>query len=165
MILKLSLDLPEDAAYIRMTRLLSRCVLEEIKVTHAIVHDVENIVGEMCSNVIRHAESKEMRFLVTLEFYEPKVVITVKDMGKGFVSADVAPVGTSRSDGNGGKRVGGFGLSILKGLSDKLDFTETDPHGTTVRVEKHLHYETKGDAIEATKRDANSGGTVKASKD
>jgi len=165
MILKLTLDLPEDAAYIRMTRLLSRCVLEEIKVTDPTVDDIENIIGELCSNVIRHAQSTAMQFLVTLEFYEPKVVITVKDTGKGFVMGDIEPVGTSRSDGKGGKRIGGFGMFILEGLADKVDFTETDPHGTTVRVEKHLQYETKGDAQEAARKDAKSGARVTASKD
>jgi anti-sigma regulatory factor (Ser/Thr protein kinase) len=165
MILKLSLDLPEDAAYIRTTRLLSRCLLEDIKVTAPIINDVENIVGELCSNVIRHAKSKAMRFLVTLEYYEPKVVITVKDTGSGFVMNDVAPVGSSRSDGEGDVRVGGFGLSILDNLSDKLDYTETDPHGTTVRIEKDLHYETQRDADKATVRDSDKGGQVTASKD
>jgi anti-sigma regulatory factor (Ser/Thr protein kinase) len=165
MILKLSLDLPEDVAYIRMTRLLSRCVLDEIKVIDHTVDDIENIIGELCSNVIRHAQSTAMHFLVTLEFYEPKLVITVTDTGKGFVLGDVEPVGTSRSDGNGGKRIGGFGLSILEGLADRVDFTETDPHGTTVRVEKHLRYETTADAKEAAKRDAESGAVVTASKD
>jgi len=164
MILRLSLDLPEDTTYIRTTRLLSRCLLEDIKVNRDTIADVELIVTELCSNVIRHAQSKETHFLVTLEYYKPQMVITVKDTGRGFAQEDVLPVGTARSDVDGGERYGGYGMSLLEGLSDKVDFTETDPHGTTVRVEKNLHYETQEDADEATARDKNKGGEVTASK-
>jgi anti-sigma regulatory factor (Ser/Thr protein kinase) len=164
MILRLSLDLPEDENYIRTTRLLSRSLLEDIKVDRATIGDVETIVTELCSNVIRHAQSKETHFLITLEYYKPEIVITVTDAGQGFAQEDVLPVGASRPDGMGGERFGGWGLSLLKGLSDKLDFTATDPHGTTVRAVKSLHYETQGDADEASERDTNRGGVVTASK-
>ena len=160
MILRLSLDLPEDERYIGTARLLSRALLKDIKVIAPIINDVENIVGELCSNVIRHAESKTTHFLVAIEYYEPKVVITVKDTGKGFVAEDVLPVGASRPDGSGGERVGGFGMSLLEGLADKLDFTDTDPQGTTVRVEKNLHYESLGDVTKAKSMDSSGGGDV-----
>ncbi len=74
------------------------------------------------------------------------------------------PVGTWRSDGAGGKRLGGYGLALLEGLSDKMDFTATEPHGTTVRVEKKLDYETQGDADQANKRDTDNGGKVAVSQ-
>lgn len=164
MILRLSLDLPEDTTYIRTTRLLSRCLLEDIKVNKATIDDVELIVTEMCSNVIRHAQSKETHFLVTLEYYKPQVVITVTDTGRGFIQEDVLPVGVARPDGEGGERYGGYGMSLLEGLSDKVDFSTTDPHGTTVRVEKNLHYNNEEDADEAAERDKKGGGVVTASK-
>ena len=160
MILRLSLDLPEDAAYSRTARFFSRCLLQDMKVLETTARDVENIVGELCSNVIRHARSSATRFLVVLEYFEPKVVITVTDTGKGFVRKDVLPVGSTRPDGAGGERVGGFGLGILEGLCDKIDYTVTDPQGTTVRVEKNLHYETQKDSDDATARDTDHGGIV-----
>ena len=164
MILRLSLDLPEDATYIRTTRLLSRCLLQDMRVNRPIIDEVETIVGELCSNVVRHARSKATHFLMTLEYYKPQVVITVRDEGQGFAQADVPPIGTVHADGTGGKRYGGYGLSLLEGLSDKLDFAATDPQGTTVRAEKALHYETQGDADEAAERDTDTGGTVTASR-
>lgn len=165
MILRLSLDLPEDSTYIRTTRLLSRCLLQDIKVNRQTIEDVELIVTELCSNVIRHAQSKETHFLITLEYYKPQVVITVKDAGDGFSQEGVAPVGSERTDFGGGERLGGWGMLLLEGVSDKVDYTETDPHGTTVRVEKTLHYETQGDANEAAERDTMGGGTVTATKE
>ncbi len=158
MILRLSVNLPEDKAYIRTTRLLSRCLLEDISVVKADIDDVEIILSELCSNVIRHAHSQATHYQVTLEYYEPRVVITVIDQGQGFAPKDIAPPGTMRPELGGGERLGGFGLLLLEGLSDKLDFTETDPHGTTVRAEKSLHYATRADSDEAAKRDEGSGG-------
>ena len=165
MILRLSLDLPEDAAYIRTTRLLSRCLLDDLKVNQTTTDDVETIVAELCANVVRHAKSKKTHFLVTLEYFKPKVVITVTDAGEGFAPKDVLPVGAMRPDFGGGERLGGWGLALLEGLSDKIAYTATEPHGTTVRVEKKLHYETAGAADEAAERDTNTGGVVTASKE
>jgi serine/threonine-protein kinase RsbW len=164
MILRLSLDLPDDTVYIRTTRLLAKCLLEDIGVTRPVIDDVQNIVGELCSNVIRHAQSTSSFFALTFEFYQPKIVITITDKGKGFVIDNVPAVGTMRPDGKGGQRVGGFGLSLLEGLSDKIDFSETDPHGTTVRVEKNLLYDSKADADESTERDQSTSGAIKADK-
>jgi anti-sigma regulatory factor (Ser/Thr protein kinase) len=158
MILRLLLSLPEDTAYIQTARHLSRCLLEDIKVERPIIDEVGIIVGELCTNVISHAESKATHFLVTLEYYKPQVVITVEDEGRGFVREDVPPMGSSRPDGAGGERIGGYGLFLLDGLSDKVDFTMTVPHGTTVRVEKALRYETQADADEAVERDTGSSG-------
>jgi anti-sigma regulatory factor (Ser/Thr protein kinase) len=165
MILRLSLDLPEDATYVRTTRLLSRCLLDDLKVSRTTTDDVETIVAELCANVVRHARSKETHFLVTLEYFKPQVVITVTDAGEGFGQEDVLPVGMTRPDFDGGERLGGWGLTLLEGLSDKINYTVTEPHGTTVRVEKNLHYETAGAADEAAERDTDSGGVVTASKE
>ena len=140
MILKLSLTLPDDQGYVRTTRLLSRSLMEDIQVIPADVDDVETIIGELCSNVVRHAHSQAGKYTVLLEYYQPRVVITVTDEGVGFDVKDVSAVGSARADLDGGRRLGGFGLVLLEGLADKIDFTETDPHGTTVRVEKKLHY-------------------------
>lgn len=163
MILRLSLDLPEDLSYIRTTRLLSRTLLEDIKVVKADMDDVEMIVGELCSNVVLHAHSKEKHFNVLLEYFEPRIIITVKDKGEGFSQEDVSPAGTVHAEGTAAERYGGWGLSLVEGLSDNLKFTATVPHGTTVRVEKSLHYETQGDADEATERDTGSGVAVTGS--
>jgi anti-sigma regulatory factor (Ser/Thr protein kinase) len=162
MILRLSLHLPEDLSYVRTTRVLSRCLLEDMRVNKDIIDDVESIVSELCSNVIRHAQSQAPHFLMTLEYYKPKVVITVTDEGQGFTQANLLPVGTLRPDGQGGERYGGFGLSLVKSLSDKVAFTVTDPRGATVCVEKNLRYETEQDADEAAKRDTEHRGGVMA---
>ena len=115
--------------------------------------------------MVRHAKSKETRFLVTLEYFKPQVVIAVIDVGEGFAPEAVLPVGTMRPDFGGGERLGGWGLALLEALPDKIDYTATEPHRRPVQVEKKLHCETEGAADKATERDTDTRGVGTASKD
>jgi anti-sigma regulatory factor (Ser/Thr protein kinase) len=142
MILKLSLDLPDDVVYVPLARHFGRSLLEFLNVLPADIGDVETIVGELATNVIRHAHSTNGRFQIVLEFYADRVAITVIDAGDGFAFRDVPEIGSPRADLTGGERIGGFGLPLLDALSDLLEFGRTDPHGTTVRAEKCLRYAT-----------------------
>jgi len=146
MILKLSLDLPEDVHFVPLIRQFGRGLLEFLMVVHADISDVETIITELASNVIRHAHSENGRFNIVLEFYADRVLISVIDTGDGFSFRDIPEVGTVRPDFGGGQRYGGFGLPMLDALSDHLDFRRTDPHGTTVCADKHLQYANQHDA-------------------
>lgn len=160
MILNLSLNLPDDGAFLPLTRQLGRCLLEYLRVIEEDVGDVEVIVGELASNVIRHAQSADGRFQLLLEYDAARVVVTVVDAGQGFTFRDVPEIGSPRPDMDGGLRLGGFGLPILDALSDRLEFTRTDPHGTTVRAEKSLRYETRRDAENAEEMNRSDAGPI-----
>lgn len=135
---KVALDLPEDESNVRMARRMGRLLLEEQAVPERVIDDIELVLGELCTNVIRHARSHAGQFQVALEYLSDRVVITVADRGQGFSTNDVPAPGSVRSDGCGRNRIGGFGLPIVERLSDKLDFRSADPQGTVVRVEKRL---------------------------
>ena len=149
MILRLSLELPEDLSYVRITRTLGRALLEHLQADRADIDDIEMLVGELCGNVIRHAQSVSGRFCVVLEYHNDHVLLMVKDKGQGFAFKDVPAVGTTRADFNGQMRIGGFGLKLVEGLADHLEFRRSDPQGTTVYAEKKLHYRTEDAAVAA----------------
>lgn len=157
MILRLSLELPEDLAYIKITRILGRALLEHLQVDRTDVDDIEILVGELCSNVVRHAESHDDRYHVVLEYFSDHVKIMVQDRGPGFSFKEVPLAGTPRADFGGGERVGGYGMTLIQSLSDRLEFHRTDPHGTTVCAEKKLRYRSL-DAAAAAARLNKSGG-------
>ena len=164
MILKLSLDLPEDGSYVQITRLLGRTLLEHLKVVEADIGDLELLVGELCTNVIRHSQSGEGRYRVVLEYHADRVELTVEDTGSGFSFKDVPEAGTVRPDSlQGGQRIGGFGMGLVQALADRLEFRRTDPHGTTVRAEVELHYQTEAAAERAARMDDSEGGQVTVS--
>lgn len=160
MILNVSLNLPEDGAYLRIARRLGRTLLEDLGAVKTDIDDVEFVVGELCTNVIRHAQSSEGRFLITLEYYAHKVTITVEDRGVGFSFKDVAEVGTTRPDLDGSPRLGGFGLDLVRQLAEHLEFHRTDSSGMAVRAEMSLHYKTPAGAQNAADLDKGGGGEI-----
>ena len=140
-VLKLSLDLPDGEACVPLSRQVGRRLLEHLKVVPEDISDVESIVTELIANVVRHAQSTSGRFQLVLDCCAHTLIITVVDSGRGFARCDVPEVGSARPDFGGGERLGGFGLPLLEALSDSLEYTRTEPHGTTVRAEKRLRYE------------------------
>ena len=161
MILKVSLDLPGDGTYLRIARRVGHTLLEDIGVIDRDIADIEFIVGELCTNVVRHAQTLEDgRFLVTLEYHADKVVVLVEDTGIGFPFKDVREVGSARPDRDGSERLGGFGLELVRKMADQIEFRRSDPQGTTVAAEKALHYKTLSDAQDAQRLDQSDGGQV-----
>jgi anti-sigma regulatory factor (Ser/Thr protein kinase) len=106
--------------------------------------DIETIVTELCTNVVRHARSTDGRYHLVVEYHREKAVITVEDKGIGFTPDTAAVAGTSRPDElAGGMRIGGFGVPLVTALSDHIQFELILPQGTKVQAEKALHYETR----------------------
>jgi len=138
MIMRLALDLPEEESSTAIARHLSRSLLEHLDVAPEDVDDLEYVVGELSTNAVRHAG--DVSYTLELEFYASCAVVTVRDRGRGFSFAGVPPPGTIRVDPDGRERSGGWGLLLVQRLADQVQCFRTDPHGTTVRAEKTLHY-------------------------
>ena len=168
MILKLSLTLPEDGAYVRIMRRLCRALLEDLNVIEECIGDLELVIAELCTNVIRHANDHDGRYEVHLEFHASHAEVTVIDTGQGFAFKDVPEPGTERQDTlTGGERIGGYGMGLVRALTDRLEFRRTDPHGTTVHARLDLQYPSPEDAEKAEALDRNDGssGNVTVSAD
>lgn len=160
MILRLSLDLPEDGAYLHLTRAVGQAVLKSLRVQTVIIGDVEIVLSELYSNVLRHARSEEGRFSITLDYYAERLVVTVEDKGKGFSFKDVPPIGSVRPDLDGGERHGGFGLQLVAALSDKLEFHRHDHSGMSIRAERVMAYQTQAADDADHMNDQNAEATV-----
>ena len=139
----ITLDVPEDETIVAMIRRTARVFMECRHMAVGDVDDVESLLGELCSNAVRHARSRGGRFRVTLEHHGDHAVVVVTDWGKGMDRAGVPGVGTLRLDEDGNGRFGGFGLLLVDSLADRVEFGPSDPAGTTVRAEKRLQ-ETAG---------------------
>ena len=131
------LVIPEDHAFIAMVREMGRSLLAHHSASAQDIDDLEIVVGELCANVTRHAHSESGCYRVTLEHLGDHVVLTVADEGHGFDPDHVPPVGEMRLDEDGTMRYGGFGLRLVDGLVDSLEF-QRHTRGTTVRVKKRL---------------------------
>jgi anti-sigma regulatory factor (Ser/Thr protein kinase) len=165
MILNVSLDLPGDSIYLRVARHLSRTLMEDLGVVEPDIADMEFVLGELCSNVIRHAQSTDGRFTITMQYFADKAIVTVEDKGVGFPFKNVHEVGTLRPDFHGKERIGGFGLNLVRQLADRLEFLRSDAQGTTVQAEKELHYKTTANAREAAALDQNNSSSMSVSSE
>jgi anti-sigma regulatory factor (Ser/Thr protein kinase) len=140
MILKLTLDLPGEFSHLRVARRVCRTVMEDFGVIVKDIDDVEFVLGELASNVVRHARTSDDRFRIEMEYYADRVAINVIDTGIGFSFKDVLPPGEPRMDVDGTQRVGGFGLDLCRKLSDHIEFHRADHSGTQVKAIKQLSY-------------------------
>ncbi len=139
---RLSFALPPALSNITHLRKTSRCLLESLGYSRENTDDVETLIGELSTNVVRHAHTDDSPYQVLLELSEDRIVVTVIDTGVGFVEDAVPAPGTIRSDTlqpEITERFGGLGLPLIHAIADNVEIHATSPHGTTVRAEKILH--------------------------
>ena len=164
MILKISLDLPGDGTYLRIARRVGHTLMQDLGVVQQDITDIEFIIGELCTNVVRHAQTTaDSRYTVTLEYHADHVAISVEDQGIGFSPGDVPSVGSLRPDRDGTDRLGGFGLELIRLMADHIEFRRSDPQGTIVVAEKALHYNTPDEARQAEELADHLGSEVRVS--
>jgi len=146
MIIRMALDLPAEAAYVRLVRTMAETLLTDMGVVREDVDDIELIVGEVCANAVRHAyDNPNDRYEVRLDFSKDQFVITVRDHGKG---ADPERFRLDPTE----LREGGRGILLVQALSDR--FNCLVDNGTTVHAAVQLHYESEDHAARAAERDS-----------
>jgi anti-sigma regulatory factor (Ser/Thr protein kinase) len=95
------------------------------------VDELELTIGELCSNVVRHAElAPGKSYQVELELLEEAAFITITDKGVGFEPAITEEPTPTES--------GGLGLWLVGQLMDRLEFRQRDGNGTVVCAERRL---------------------------
>ncbi|WP_113703125.1 ATP-binding protein [Nonomuraea lactucae] len=127
----IALRLPRDAASVPLIRQILVATLNTLGVEQQIRDDIELMLSEACSNVIRHAASSD-EYTVSAGVVDDLCVIKVVDTGNGF-DADLvreAPPGAEH----------GRGIQIMKALADDIRFTNRREHGAVVSLEKRLRF-------------------------
>jgi len=145
--IKMTLYLPRDAASVPVTRrVLDRC-LETLGVTPDTRADIALALSEACANVVQHAEPGE-EYQVQVSARSRQCVIEVVNAGRetGTIQGDR---GTGREWLGESARAGdpvpataahGRGLRIIDAVTDNMQLTGNERHGTTVHFEKTLQW-------------------------
>jgi serine/threonine-protein kinase RsbW len=144
--IKMALYLPRDAASVPVSRrVLDRC-LETLGVTPDTRADIALALSEACANVVQHAGPGE-EYQVQVSARNGRCVIEVVNAGPG--------TGTVQGRGTGQDRLGGSalardpvpataehgrGLKIIDAVTDNMQLTGNERHGTTVHFEKTLEW-------------------------
>ena len=123
----ISLKIPSRPEYVMLARLVVSQVGQLAGFDAEDVYDLKLAVTEAATNVIRHAAvgSFEIEYRAS-----PGVVeITVSDAGGGFEVEDLNGAPDER---------GGFGLSVIRNLTDEVLLDSTAGGGTRLRIIRRL---------------------------
>ncbi|HEX4818338.1 MAG TPA: ATP-binding protein [Nonomuraea sp.] len=129
----IALRLPRDAASVPLIRQLLDGTLRSLGVEPQVRDDIELMLTEACSNVIKHAAPSD-EYTVSAAVRDHLCVIRVVDTGNGF---DVDP--RKIIDAEPGAEHG-RGLQIMRALADDVRFTNRRENGAVVCLEKRLRY-------------------------
>ena len=130
MVIVFKLLLPREAASVPIVRKLCRGSFGSLGIEDECSHDLELVVTEACTNVLKHASGKD-EYEVQLCLSPESCEIQVKDTGRGFdhqAHGRVEPHSTAE---------GGRGIHLMRVLVDRLQFVSADS-GTMVSLHKTL---------------------------
>lgn len=129
--ISLDLQLPRDAASVPATRRLLDAALAALGVEDHIRDDIEVMLTEACTNVIKHAEHGA-DYTVRATIQGRRCVIKVIDSGIGFDAGSILRPEASAEHGRG--------LLIMRSLADDVRFRSFAEDGALVSLEKRLSY-------------------------
>ncbi|MBO2457308.1 ATP-binding protein [Actinomadura violacea] len=129
--ISLDLLLPRETASVPATRKILDASLQALGVDEQIRDDIEVMLTEACTNVIKHARHGD-DYTVRAAIHDERCVIKVIDSGRGF-DAEQIPEPDPVSEA-------GRGLMIIRSLADDVRFDSYPEDGALVALEKHLDY-------------------------
>ncbi|MEV4254066.1 ATP-binding protein [Spirillospora sp. NPDC049652] len=133
--INLELRLPGDSTSVPAARRLLNASLAALGVDESICDDIELMLTEACTNVIRHAGAGD-EYTVRLTIVDERCMIRVIDSGRGV---DIQAVEAAEK-GAAPTAESGRGLQIMRALADDVRFHTFPDHGSLVALEKHLKY-------------------------
>ncbi|GAA2873459.1 hypothetical protein GCM10010517_33980 [Streptosporangium fragile] len=127
----IALRLPRDAASVPVIRQLLDSSLRTLGVEAWVREDIQLMLSEACSNVIKHATPSD-DYMVSTELARDRCVIKVVDAGGGFDFTEAALAAPTAEHGRG--------LQIMRALADDIRFTSRPERGSVVCLEKSLRF-------------------------
>jgi serine/threonine-protein kinase RsbW len=124
------LDLVNRPENVPLVRQAFNGFAEAIGLSPVDVHDISTALSEACNNASLHAyDGSEGPLQVELRASPQKVVVSVRDRGRGFVSGEMR-VGAPAKRGDDG--IAGIGLVAIHGLASQVELREQPGGGTEV---------------------------------
>ena len=99
------------------------------------IGEAKILTTEAIINALEHAGAEELPVDVVLTMTKKKLIIFVRDYGKGFEPNSVEEPVLEKKLGTSKKR--GWGLKLMKTMSDDISI-ESDEHGTKITITKNL---------------------------
>jgi serine/threonine-protein kinase RsbW len=135
-------SLPLETEYAAIPRQIAETLATRAKFTKSKLDEIKTALGEAIINVIKHAydsntENRELaKYRVRYLIYPDKLVIVVKDFGKGF-NSDFVLAYVKRKEAKKPESAG-MGIFLIRTLMDEVEFVSAIGEGTEVRMTKYL---------------------------
>jgi serine/threonine-protein kinase RsbW len=125
------LSLPREAASVPVVRRLCRCSFRSLGIDEDCSHDLELVVTEACTNVLKHASGND-QYEVEVRTSGEACDIQVSDKGGGF-DHGLHGLGQANVSDEGGR-----GIHLMRVLVDRLQFVSAQDSGTMVHLNKRV---------------------------
>ncbi len=129
-------SLPSKPQYVSIARMTSSVIANKIGFNIEDIEDIKVAVGEACNNAVIHG-CEDSNFNVEFTISSDKVIIEVRDEGKGF-EVDKCPCPDICNP-----KEGGLGIFIIKSLMDDVEVKSSPGKGTIIKMIKRLSEEDK----------------------
>jgi serine/threonine-protein kinase RsbW len=132
MIIRVALDLPDDAASVPLCRHVTRIILDQLKIAPDRRQEIELALGEAATNVVRHAyASPGNQYHVEIQINSNVVRLMVQDEGQGFARGAVPTPEEMQ--------LGGRGVQLIEQVADVAWFECVKGQGTRLMAEFALN--------------------------
>lgn len=128
-----SLTLPREALSIPVARSILGSTMLNLGIAERCVDDVELVVTEACTNVLRHAEPDSADYEVEVSITDDRADIKIKDRGPGFDQKSLDQARALDPTEEGGR-----GILLMRALVDRIEFLNEPASGTIVHLTKNL---------------------------
>jgi serine/threonine-protein kinase RsbW len=128
-VVRIDLDLPNDAESVSLCRRMVRTALRETGVDQEKAADIELVVSEATTNAVRHAEGGN-RYRVLVEISPQCLTLQVADQGDGFTREEIADPDPEEP--------GGKGLWLMEQLADEVVYYDIADDGVCLRAQFRL---------------------------
>jgi len=129
---KISLSIPTKSEYVSVARLTSSVIANNMGFDIEDIEDIKVAVGEACNNAVLHTENYEHTFDLSFFAETQKLIIEVKDNGRGFSLDHYKEPDLEHPKEHG------LGIFIMKSLMDDLEIESQVGEGTSIRMIKYL---------------------------
>ena len=127
------LKIPGKPQYVGTVRMAIASIASNAGFDIEAIDDIKVAVSEACTNIVCHSHvEEEFSYNVKCRVEEDRLIITVKDDGKGYNVEEQEEVDL------GDIKEGGLGLFIIKALMDEVDVTSEIGVGTNIQMVKRL---------------------------
>lgn len=122
------LSLPAEKENICVARYAAGVVANSMGFDFEKIEDIKLVVGEACNNSVLHCDNKNNLIRICISKEKDSLVIKIRDHGYGF------DLENYKEPKIGKLEEGGFGIYIMKSLSDELIFLKDDEPGTVLYI-------------------------------